>query len=84
MRNLLFPIYLIARLLKSAMFWIPISNFNRWKNNEKIIMKDLFFLTICLVLFSLFFLLNIWVAAICTFLFMICVFCLLYYSDAEI
>jgi hypothetical protein len=63
-KDALFPLYIIARLLKSVFFWIPISNFNRWKNDSKIIKKDLFFLLFSGVVSAVFWLASNWIFAV--------------------
>jgi len=79
-KNLLFPVYLIARILKTPLFWIPISNFNRWKR-EKYLEKDLIILSIFAVGFLIWFFLSGWLFGISGFLFLILVFCLLNFKN---
>lgn len=59
----LFPFYIVARILKSVCFWIPISNFKKWKNDTRIIKKDFFFMLFSGVVSMSFFFFN-WIYAI--------------------
>ncbi|MEY4573262.1 MAG: hypothetical protein RLZ10_2546 [Bacteroidota bacterium] len=44
MRNLLLPVYLLARILKSPLWWVAQPPFFRWKRNNESIKKDVYFL----------------------------------------
>lgn len=67
-QDLLFPFYLLFRILKAPLFWIPISNFNRWKYNENLIKKDfifVFFVGVFVSFFGLFSILTASILSVC-------------------
>lgn len=63
MKNIyLFPLYFLMRLIKAVCFWIPISNYKRWKNTAGFISKDLLIFLIIGFISACFLMLN-WIVA---------------------